>query len=225
MNSNNLFAVSPSVRSSRIIYTPSKFAKNSLIHLQETGTLQAQYPHISSRSGLDSYLFFLVLSGSGELEYDGAIYKLRANNAIFIDCKKQYSHKTSVDLWMLKWVHFYGINIPDIYDKYISRGGEPVFELDNPQEAINLLDELYKTADSDDYMRDMRINEKLCSLLTVIMSKSWNPQNNNISRKRREIHNIKAWIDENYTTKISLDDLSKKFFIDKYYLTKIFKEQ
>ncbi|MGN0558005.1 MAG: AraC family transcriptional regulator [Acutalibacteraceae bacterium] len=213
------------VSSSRILYTPSDFARNSLIHLQETGVLQAQYPHISSRSGLNSYLFFLVLSGSGELLYDGAVYKLKTNNAVFIDCKKQYSHKTSDDLWMLKWVHFYGLSMPDIYDKYISRGGEPVLELDNPQAVIELLDELYDTAGSDDYVRDMRINEKLCSLLTVIMSKSWNPQNSNTSRKRREIHNIKAWIDENFKEKITLDDLSKKFFIDKYYLTKIFKEQ
>ena len=29
------------VRSSRIIYTPSAFARSSLLHLQETGTLQA----------------------------------------------------------------------------------------------------------------------------------------------------------------------------------------
>lgn len=38
---NNLFTQSNSVSSNRIIYTPSSFARSSLIHLQETGTLQA----------------------------------------------------------------------------------------------------------------------------------------------------------------------------------------
>lgn len=46
------------VESNRIIYTPSDFAKSSLFHLQETGTLQAKFPHTSSRTNLSSYLFY-----------------------------------------------------------------------------------------------------------------------------------------------------------------------
>lgn len=46
------------VSSDRIIYTPSSFARTSLIHLQETGTLKANLTHKSTRSGLNSFLFF-----------------------------------------------------------------------------------------------------------------------------------------------------------------------
>ena len=53
------------VTTSRILYTPSTFAKTSLLHLQEIGSLQAQKPHTSRRENLSSYLFFLVLSGYG----------------------------------------------------------------------------------------------------------------------------------------------------------------
>ena len=42
------------VSSSRIIYTPSTFARTSLLHLQEVGSLQAVHPHISQRSDLVS---------------------------------------------------------------------------------------------------------------------------------------------------------------------------
>ena len=38
---------SSSVSSSRIIYTPSTFARTSLLHLQEVGSLQAVHPHVS----------------------------------------------------------------------------------------------------------------------------------------------------------------------------------
>ena len=48
-----------SVKSSRIIYTPSSFAKSNLLHLQEVGELQALKPHTSSRKGLLSFLFLL----------------------------------------------------------------------------------------------------------------------------------------------------------------------
>ena len=55
----------------RIIYTPSQFAKKNLIHLQETGTIKAKSPRTNSRQNLNSYLLFVVTKGSGELIYDG----------------------------------------------------------------------------------------------------------------------------------------------------------
>lgn len=213
------------VSSSRIIYTPTEFARASLLHLQETGTLQAKYPHTSKRSGLDSYLFFIVLSGSGELQYDNNTYKLKQNDCIFIDCKQPYAHITSNDLWQLQWVHFNGQFMSEIYNKYISRGGEPVFAIEQPDQCIQLLDDIFTTASSDDYIRDMKINEKLSSLMTIIMSKSWHPNNKKPAQKRGELSSVKAWLDAHYTEKVNLDELAKLFFIDKFYLTKIFKEQ
>lgn len=67
---------SSSVSSSRIIYTPSTFARTSLLHLQEVGSLQAVHPHVSQREDLVSFLCFIVLSGEGELRYEGEEFKL-----------------------------------------------------------------------------------------------------------------------------------------------------
>ena len=140
-----------SVSSNRIIYTPSTFARSSLIHLQETGTLQATHSHKNERSGLSSCLFFIVLRGDGRLTYDGETYVLHSGDCVFIDCKKPYSHETGSnahqeqvdttidatiyttdtagptnELWSLQWVHFYGPNMGAIYRKYQERGGKPV---------------------------------------------------------------------------------------------------
>ena len=92
---DSLFGTSntDTVRSSRIIYTPSVFARSSLLHLQETGTLQALHPHKSERSGLHSCLFFTVLSGTGRLVYEGGAHELQAGDCAFIDCRKPYSMK------------------------------------------------------------------------------------------------------------------------------------
>ena len=213
------------VSSNRIIYTPSEFARTSLIYLQETGTLQAKYPHTSKRNGLDSYLFFMVLSGLGELQYNDSTYKLKQNDCVFIDCKYPYAHTTSNNLWQLKWVHFNGQSMSEIYNKYISRGGEPVFSIEQPDQYLSLLDDIFGIASSDDYLRDMKINERLSSLLTLIMSKSWHPEEISRTQKRSELSSVKAWLDRNYAEKISLDELAKQFYIDKYYLSKIFKEK
>ena len=95
---------SSSVSSSRIIYTPSTFARTSLLHLQEVGSLQAVHPHVSQREDLVSFLCFIVLSGEGELSYEEQTYQLSEGDCVFIDCRKAYSHSTSDNLWSLSGV-------------------------------------------------------------------------------------------------------------------------
>lgn len=56
------------------------------------------------------------------------------------------------------------------------------------------------------------------------MEQSWHPESVTVSRKRMELVEIKNYLDEHYTDKISLDDLAERFFINKFYLSKIFKE-
>ena len=52
------------VSSSRIIYTPSTFARTSLLHLQEVGSLQAVHPHVSQRENLvESAVHYLRAAG------------------------------------------------------------------------------------------------------------------------------------------------------------------
>ena len=91
---NNLFTSSPSVQSSRILYTPSPFARSSLLHLQEVGSLTAIKQHTSKREKLQSYLCFMVEDGEGELVYEGKKYELKTGDVVFIDCRKTYSHST-----------------------------------------------------------------------------------------------------------------------------------
>ena len=213
-----------SVQSDRILYTPSAFARGSLLHLQEVGTLKALHPHTSTRSGLVSYLCFLVLEGEGSLTYDGRQYSLKLGDCVFTDCRKTYSHSTSDCLWSLSWCHFYAPFMPAIYEKYKERGGLPVFHPEKPDSFQKIFVQLYELAASSDYIRDMRINESLSALLTLLMQESWNPDHVAVSKKRMELAAVKAYMDEHYTQKLTLDDLEAQFFINKYYLLKIFKE-
>ena len=286
------------VRSSRIIYTPSVFARSSLLHLQETGTLQALHPHKSERSGLHSCLFFTVLSGTGRLVYEGGAQELQAGDCVFIDCRKPYSHETGIPegrsrtaegsqaaksaqavessrpaegsrsassgLWSLQWCHFYGPNMNAIYRKYLERGGRPVFHPAHPENYMSILTELFQIAGSADYVRDMRIQEKLSSLLILLMEDAWDTRKKAPGRsgsmkrpakssgsafrdfgmdptgpseasadtyqdvpadKTANVQQVKEYLDENFREKITLDDLSARFFINKYYLLTLFKDR
>lgn len=215
------------VDTDRILYTPSAFARTNLLHLQETGILQAQKAHISKRRDLVSYLFFVVENGSGTLQYDNQEYGLQSGDCVFIDCRKPYAHFTSErNLWKLHWVHFYGPTMNCIYEKYVERGGLPTFHPNNIDLFTSLLDELYRIADSNEYVKDMSIQENLASLLTFIMKESCHPDmSRRSSPKRQNVIVIKKYLDEHYTESITLDALSELFFINKFYLTRVFKEQ
>lgn len=165
------------VTSNRFLYTPSPFARSSLLYLQKIGELTAQRPHVSSRSNLSSFLFFVVVKGTGSLVYDGKELQLSSGDIVFINCEKPYSHTTSSDnLWTLRWVHFYGSNLSSIYDKYCERGGRSVIHPEDVSDFQITWEELMKHASGDDYIRDMRINEGLCRLLTLLMEQSWHPE-------------------------------------------------
>lgn len=243
---SNLFTSSPSVQSSRILYTPSPFARSSLLHLQEVGSLTAIRPHTSKREKLQSYLCFMVEDGEGELVYEGKKYELKTGDVVFIDCRKAYSHSTgntrstgniqelcddhstekdNSNLWSLRWCHFYGPSMPAIYAKYCERGGQPVIRGADVNQYVTLLTDIYALASSSDYIRDMRINGKLNDLLTLLMESSWHQGNSSNAPKKMDISLVKSFLDEHYSEKLSLESVASHFFIDKHYLTRLFKEQ
>ena len=225
------------VSAKRTIYTPTSFAKSSLLYLQEIGTLKANRQHTSKRNNLDSFLFFFINEGSGELSYEGELYQLKKGDCVFIDCANSYSHTTSPDLWNISWIHFNGPEMLKIYDKYKQRGGNPVFHPNSDknkdieissqnnglEKFIGIWKNTQKIAISSDYLRDMRINQYLAELIAEIMVYSWNE--NSKKGKKARIQEVRQFIDENYARKIALTELSERFYINKYYLLRLFKGQ
>jgi len=210
----------------RIIYTPSQFAKTNLLHLQEAGTIQAKEPHTNSRRNLLSYLFFVVMRGAGTFTYAGTEYRLKAGDCVFIDCRVPYSHRSSADLWELKWVHFYGPNMQGIYQKYAERGGAPAFSAQHTERYEALMDEVFAVAASDSSIRDMQIFEKLTVLLTTLMGE--NQRKERVLRKNSvnlDLQHVKEFLDQQYADPITLDRLAETFFMNKYHLSRMFKQQ
>ena len=223
---NRGYFAGPLVNSKRTIYTPSNFAKSNLTFLQEVGELTSIKRHTSERENLSSYLFFIVTNGSGIVKYNDSTYEVHTGDCVFINCMNAYEHTSSADLWTLKWVHFYGSNMDAIYEKYKERGGKVVFTVPSPKEIENLIDEIHVIADSSSYLRDMEIHEKLSSLLLHIMKESWDEEEAEASsEKRKDIRDIREYLDQNFDKDIKLDDLADKYNISKYYLSHIFKEQ
>ena len=215
------------VDSNRILYTASPFAKSSLLHLHEIGSLHALKPHVTEYDALLSYLFFIVKEGEGTVVYEGKEYYLTAGSCVFVDCKRRFSHSVSENnLWTLQWCHFYGPTMPMIYEKYMERGGLNVFNPKDITAFSAILDSIFSIAGSNDYIRDMKINTGLSDLLSLLMAESWHRKESNRSqRSKQSVFPIKEHLEQNYNSKVSLDELASKFYLSKNYMNRIFKEQ
>ena len=202
----------------RILYTPSPFARNNLLFLQETGETESVRPHTSRRENLASFLFFTVLAGSGKVRFRNAEYEISKGDSVFIDCMEPYSHTCKE--WKIMWVHFNGTGMRGIYDKFWQRTECPVFHTDS--DAITeTLKMISAEASVDDPVRDIRVNTQLAILIEEIMKKSLRP----LSERRNKglIEEIRIFLDANYTEKVTLDDLEKKFSLNRYSIVKEFK--
>ncbi len=209
-----------------VIYTPSQFARNSLLYLQETGTLSAVQPYETGRSGLRSYLFFIVCSGSGTFRYDGIQYHIQTGDCVFIDCRKPYSQISSEDLWTLQWVHMNGITMDQIYQKYREHGGKSVFSTKHGAQYQELLNQVYGASDGNTYLYSMELAEKLVGILNLLMRETLEGrEEHHRPNSKVDVEAVKAYLEEHYQEQLTLEQLANHFFVDKFYLTKVFKQR
>ncbi len=114
----------------------------------------------------------------------------------------------------------------NIYQKYVERGSRPAFHPERLTPFTKLHKSLFSLASSDDYIRDMRINSGLNELLVLLMNESWHPAAHaDTALNKQNLDPIRDYLYAHYTERISLDALTDQFFISKFYLTRVFKEQ
>lgn len=233
----------------RIINTPSAFTREHFFYIQEAGYLQSLKPHLSRRSALRSYLFLIVLSGSGEISYrlpDGRAGQPRrdvwesstsqgmqaglmtvpahAGDCFFLDCMGAYTHISSEhDPWELLWIHFYGPQADAYYTRFLEQHSWHFRSAHQPEltAAIRSLIRLHEEKTDD---TDLLAAQQIVDLLTLVCTESAE-QNAASTVLDDKLKNIIGYLDEHYTENISLDELSERFFISKYYLSREFKKE
>ena len=207
--------------SRRRIQTPSAFARSAFFYVQETGYLKLRESHVASRKNLESYLVVLVLSGSGVLMYDGTIYELHKGSCFFIDCMVPYYHQSSeTDPWELIWVHFNGSSSREYY-QYFAANSAPAFlpsDFDTLRQKLGGLLELNENSDFQTEINSARLIVDILSILLQDITESREEK----YPGRLKMTEVKKYLDEHYTEKFSLDELSERFFISKYHLSREF---
>ena len=242
------YQTSEATNTRRVICTPPAFTREHFFHVQEAGYLKSLKPHLSKRSGLKSYLFMIVLSGSGTVSYKvgsersrgaGAgpsherglatrhtIVEAKAHDCFFLDCTNEYTHISSQDdPWELMWVHFYGPQAAAYY-AYFSEHNSWHFRSSAVNELIGCIETILGLHESRTEDTDILAANQIHQILSYICSgASGSGDDVGSSVLNSKLQDILRYLDEHFTENISLDALAEQFFISKYYLSREFKKE
>lgn len=232
----------------RVINTPSAYTREHFFHIQEAGYLKSLKPHLSRRSNLRSYLFLIVLSGSGEVSYcDSAARSSKADrertksslsktdrseplsihatagDCFLLDCQNEYTHISSEDdPWELLWLHFYGPQT-DAYYTYFREQHDWHFRSGHFAELTAAIWSVIRYHEEKTDDTDLLTAQQIVNILTMICTES-GEENAAASALENKLKDVLHYLDEHYTEDISLDSLADRFYISKYYLSREFKK-
>lgn len=210
--------------SKRILSTPSAYAKEHYLYVQEVGSLRSIEPHISRRQNLKSFLFIIVVDGNGYFTYDAVKHHIAAGDCLLIDCARPYSHESSENNpWILKWVHFYGKQAVNYYENFLAAGLPFLFRPDNLIPFTASLESLYRTQDENTLLKELCSHKYITDIITLCFTenKIGQAEEYSISRKMQKVH---EYLRENFAKKIRLDQLADHFFVSKYHLAREYKK-
>lgn len=207
----------------KLINTPSKQARDAFFYIQEIGHIGAVKPHLSRREKLNSYLLVIVEKGMGYLNYNGKSYTLHEGQGFFIDCTKTYEQGSSAESpWCISWVHLYGSTSTQYYQLYQHRHS-PILSPNNFYRYKELLALMLDKSVNKTASTELECSLHIVELLTLLLGTTKaieTPQ----SPMALKCNNIKLYLDENFTSSISLDDLAQEFYISKFYMLREFKK-
>lgn len=207
-----LFSTEGVTKSDRSLHTPSSFARQNLLYVQEVGTLKSLQPHRCIREKLDSFLFMLVLSGKGTVECRGKSYEVNAGDCVLLDCMEHYEHiSDEADGWELAWVHFNGQSARayyDLFEKY--HGDSPVLKAAESVVYKNCILKLLDLQQDKSMTAEISCGALLLALMKRILDDVMDATDAVDANKTTQMSEVREFLNENYVESDVLAALAEK---------------
>lgn len=201
--------------------TPSSDARNTFFYLQECGRQKISGTTSRTRQTLPSFLCAIVLEGTGALQYDAEQFYLKTGDCFFIDVRRSFQYQSTPEQPLdVMWVQFSGA-ASEGYHQLFCRQHDAVFHPAAAARITSVMQEIIHLNEEDLPETEILTSKALTDLLTLMLTVSIAA--NTDSALYAKLKSIRAYLDQNYTKDIHLDELSKNFDISKYYLTREFK--
>jgi len=209
----NLFTTEGVTQSDRSLHTPGNFARQNLLYVQEAGILKSLSPHRCVREKLDSFLFLVVLAGSGSLEVGCRAYQIKQGDCAFIDCQEHYEHISSMDdAWELAWVHFNGQAARSYFDLFFNYNKECNVIYDSDTDIWKgIIRMLLDKIRCKNIIAELECGELLLHMLNTIIGDVVNQDELDQKAESQWCNEIREYLNEEYAEPELLTILSKRY--------------
>lgn len=210
---NGLFTSDEMTKSTRSLHTPSIFAKQNLLYVQEVGFLQSLQPHKCVREELDSFLFLIVLEGKGKLTIQKHSFEISKGDCAFIDCMEHYEHISDVEAaWKLAWVHFNGHAARGYCEQFLRfNGNGNAFHVDDADKWFAIIQEIIELQKAKSVMAEFYTSELLFHLLNNAMASVAGAAIRESTQDNLDAEDIREFINERYDRNDVLIILAHEF--------------
>lgn len=208
-----------------LFFAPGGYAGQHLLHVQEAGHFHAGPTYYTTRSGLDSFLIKLTLDGRGKLSCTGRDWLLPAGTFFFIDCNKPQDYRTDpeADFWDVLWVHFNGPEACALHRTFLEANhGQSVARMSDIEKAEACIHAILKNG--QEHRQGSCLDLDNASLLLSLISECVRSTGESADAASVPplMSDIRTWLNENYTARITLDDLAARFHLSSFYLQRQF---
>lgn len=209
----------------RLILTPSQTAKSSFLYVQEAGYFETTPGYFTERKNLCSFLMIYTLKGQGTLSYLGRSFALPPHSLLLLDCREHHRYSCPEGGWNFLWIHFYGVTAPGLY-KALMQEDFFTFLLSRPEEQFLAESRLRRILSLN--QRKDRYTEVFTScLITELVTSLFpcaHPESDGNFRLPEYLKKIRSEMEQNFNTRLTLDDFCKKYGVSRSHLSREFKK-
>lgn len=199
-------------------FTPGIKTRQILAYVRSIGVYSVDSSYYTERERFNTFLVLYTISGAGRLSYNNREYVLNPGDSVLIDCNRFHRYAAdSGGQWEFQWLHFNGINAGAV-----ESATENGVRYADP-EIKRILDTLFTISREQPQNHDILSSLQLHALVSQFMLLSRRSGDTGKEPPALVINAISI-IEENYATKITLDDICKKLNISKFYFCRLFHQ-
>lgn len=194
------------------------------ISVYQCGMEKCKKSHSYGPAIRDHYLIHFVLEGSGVFYVNGKSYRIKKNQG-FLICPSvvTYYEADNEEPWVYTWIGFKGIKAEN-YLKLANLDQEnPVFECTEVAFVQKCFEYMRKSTELK-YGRELRLQGLLIIFLSELIEEAG--KNIIISSNYKEMYIKKSlqFVENNYSSKISISEMAKSAGLNKNYFSTFFRE-
>lgn len=168
-------------------------------------------------------LFFYIINGSLDIEYEGSHYTAHANDVVLINCfRPQLYYCTESTEFM--FFHYDGKDASSLTDYLIEQNGSPVFTLANAKDIYFNINEPIMHLCYQDQVSEATLSSMVYSTLCKIQERN-SISSATVNSDQNVSAEVIRYINNNIHKQFTVQELADHVNLSPYYFSRLFKKE